>query len=162
MTVVADSVKRATVEAVYVQIDAQMQLTAMWHSKNIVSMAPRIWPATILRILTTDPPRETVPMTLGVSWRLCVSGLQYVSVKRNKRCGAKSSQCDDAASLQTRSGREMRPDEKGSSGKERFWAESRAVEFCIQQSGCQLAQGLERNAAVMQTGARDMTGKNEE
>ena len=38
MTVVADSVKRATVQAVYTQIDAQVQLAAMQLNKNIVSM----------------------------------------------------------------------------------------------------------------------------
>ena len=38
MTVVADSVKRATVQAVYTQIDAQAQLTAMQLDKNITSM----------------------------------------------------------------------------------------------------------------------------
>ncbi len=38
MTVVADSVKRATVQAVYSQIDAQVQLAAMQLNKNIVSM----------------------------------------------------------------------------------------------------------------------------
>jgi 3-hydroxy-2-methylpyridine-4,5-dicarboxylate 4-decarboxylase len=38
MTVVADSVKRATVQAVYTQIDAQAQLAAMQLDKNIKSM----------------------------------------------------------------------------------------------------------------------------
>ena len=38
ITVVADSVKRAAVQAVYTQIDAQVQLAAMQLNKNIVSM----------------------------------------------------------------------------------------------------------------------------
>ena len=38
MTVVADSVKRTTVQAVYTQIDAQAQLAAMQLDKNITSM----------------------------------------------------------------------------------------------------------------------------
>jgi HCOMODA/2-hydroxy-3-carboxy-muconic semialdehyde decarboxylase len=38
MTVVADSVKRATVRAVYTQIDAQVQFAAMQLGKNIVFM----------------------------------------------------------------------------------------------------------------------------
>jgi HCOMODA/2-hydroxy-3-carboxy-muconic semialdehyde decarboxylase len=38
MTVVADSVKRATVRAIYTQIDAQAQFSAMQLNKNIVSM----------------------------------------------------------------------------------------------------------------------------
>jgi HCOMODA/2-hydroxy-3-carboxy-muconic semialdehyde decarboxylase len=38
MTVVADSVKRATVQAVYTQIDAQVQLAGMQLNKTIVSM----------------------------------------------------------------------------------------------------------------------------
>jgi ribulose-5-phosphate 4-epimerase/fuculose-1-phosphate aldolase len=38
MTVVADSIKRATVQAVYTQIDAQAQLAAMQLNKNITSM----------------------------------------------------------------------------------------------------------------------------
>ena len=38
MTVVADSVKRATVQAVYTQIDAQVQSAAMQLSENIVAM----------------------------------------------------------------------------------------------------------------------------
>jgi ribulose-5-phosphate 4-epimerase/fuculose-1-phosphate aldolase len=38
MTVVADSVKRATVQAAYIQINAQVQLAAMQLSKNIESM----------------------------------------------------------------------------------------------------------------------------
>jgi ribulose-5-phosphate 4-epimerase/fuculose-1-phosphate aldolase len=38
MTVVADSVKRATVQAVYTQIDAQAQLAAMQLDKSITSM----------------------------------------------------------------------------------------------------------------------------
>jgi HCOMODA/2-hydroxy-3-carboxy-muconic semialdehyde decarboxylase len=38
MTVVADSVKRAAVQAVYTQIDAQVQLAAMQLNKTIISM----------------------------------------------------------------------------------------------------------------------------
>ncbi len=38
MTVVADSIKRATIQAVYTQIDAQAQLAAMQLDKNIKSM----------------------------------------------------------------------------------------------------------------------------
>lgn len=38
MTVVADSVKRATVQAVYTQIDAQVQWAAMQLNRNITSM----------------------------------------------------------------------------------------------------------------------------
>jgi ribulose-5-phosphate 4-epimerase/fuculose-1-phosphate aldolase len=38
MTVVADSIKRATVQAVYTQIDAQAQWAAMQLNKNITSM----------------------------------------------------------------------------------------------------------------------------
>lgn len=38
MTVVADSVKRATVQAVYTQIDAQVQLAGMQLNKNITAM----------------------------------------------------------------------------------------------------------------------------
>jgi ribulose-5-phosphate 4-epimerase/fuculose-1-phosphate aldolase len=38
MTVVADSVKRATVQAVYTQINAQAQLAAMQLNKNVTSM----------------------------------------------------------------------------------------------------------------------------
>jgi HCOMODA/2-hydroxy-3-carboxy-muconic semialdehyde decarboxylase len=38
MTVVADSVKRATIQAVYTQIDAQAQLAAMQLNKNLTSM----------------------------------------------------------------------------------------------------------------------------
>jgi ribulose-5-phosphate 4-epimerase/fuculose-1-phosphate aldolase len=38
MTVVADSIKRATVQAVYTQIDAQAQWAAMQLDKNITSM----------------------------------------------------------------------------------------------------------------------------
>ena len=38
VTVVADSIKRATVQAVYTQIDAQAQLAAMQLDKNITSM----------------------------------------------------------------------------------------------------------------------------